>query len=73
MLGEESPFKGFLEEQRLKIVNYIQTVLKYGSHPREDYKELFHLSLLYLGGWSKKTSISGSASSKTDSKVNFCT
>ncbi|GBM46513.1 hypothetical protein AVEN_109510-1 [Araneus ventricosus] len=37
MLDEESPFQGFLEEQRVKMVNYIQNVLKDGSHPREDY------------------------------------
>lgn len=53
MLDEESPVQGFLEEQRVKMVNYIQNVLKDGSHPREDYKELLQLSLLYLGGWSK--------------------
>lgn len=52
MLDEESPVQGFLEEQRVKMVNYIQNVLKDGSHPREDYKELLQLSLLYLGGWS---------------------
>ncbi|GBN31066.1 hypothetical protein AVEN_171062-1 [Araneus ventricosus] len=49
MLDEESPVQGFLEEQRVKMVNYIQNVLKDGSHPREDYKELLQLSLLYLG------------------------
>ena len=53
MLDEESPVQGFLEEQRLKMVNYIQNILKDKSHPREDYKELLQLSLLYLGGWSQ--------------------
>lgn len=53
MLDEESPIQGFLEEEQGKMVNYIQNVLKDGSHSREDYKELLQLSLLYLGGWSK--------------------
>ncbi|GBL90232.1 hypothetical protein AVEN_130347-1 [Araneus ventricosus] len=45
MLDEESPVQGFLEEERVKMVNYIQNVLKDGNHPREDYKELLQLSL----------------------------
>ncbi|GBM45775.1 hypothetical protein AVEN_208093-1 [Araneus ventricosus] len=53
MLDEESPVQGFLEERRVKMVNYTQNVLKDGRHPKEDYKELLQLSLLYLGGWSK--------------------
>ncbi|GBM72946.1 hypothetical protein AVEN_124126-1 [Araneus ventricosus] len=53
MLDEERPVKGFLEEQRVKMVNYIQNVLKDGSHLTEDFKELLQLSLLYLGGWSE--------------------
>ncbi|CAH1114433.1 unnamed protein product [Psylliodes chrysocephalus] len=51
MLDEERPVQGFIKDQRVKINNYIQNVLKDGSHPREDYKELLQLSLLYLGGW----------------------
>ncbi|GBN42946.1 hypothetical protein AVEN_13667-1 [Araneus ventricosus] len=53
MLKEESPVLVFLEEQRVKKVNYIQNVLKDGSHPREDYKEFLQLSFLYLRGRSK--------------------
>uniref|UniRef100_T1IDZ7 Uncharacterized protein n=1 Tax=Rhodnius prolixus TaxID=13249 RepID=T1IDZ7_RHOPR len=53
MLDEDTPVQGFLEEQRVTMVNYIQNVLKDGSHPREDYKELLNLPLLYLGGWDE--------------------
>ncbi|XP_077155302.1 uncharacterized protein LOC143817697 [Ranitomeya variabilis] len=53
MLDEENPIQGFLEEQHMKVVDYLNNVLKDGSHPREDYKELLQLSLLYLGGWDK--------------------
>ena len=60
MLDDEAPVQGFLEEQRVAMVNYIQNVLKDGSHPREDYKELLQLSLLYLGVGIMMTSDSGS-------------
>ncbi|XP_073979047.1 uncharacterized protein [Rhodnius prolixus] len=53
MLDEDTPVQGFLEEQRVTMVNYIQNVLKEESHPREDYKELLNLPLLYLGGWDE--------------------
>ncbi|CAH1099049.1 unnamed protein product [Psylliodes chrysocephalus] len=43
----------FIKEQRVKMINYLQNVLKDRSHPRENYKELLQLSLLYLGGWSQ--------------------
>ncbi|CAH1099105.1 unnamed protein product [Psylliodes chrysocephalus] len=52
-LDKIRPVQGFIEEQRVKMINYLQNVLKDGSHPREDYKELLQLSLLYLGGWSQ--------------------
>lgn len=53
MLNEERPTQGFLEDQRVKMVDFIKSVLTVGKHPREDYKELLQLSLLYLGGWSE--------------------
>lgn len=53
MLNEERPTQGFLEDQRVEMVDYIKSVLTVGKHPREDYKELLQLSLLYLGGWSE--------------------
>ncbi|XP_073986719.1 uncharacterized protein [Rhodnius prolixus] len=53
MLDEDTPVQGFLEEQCVTMVNYIQNVLKEESHPREDYKEFLNLPLLYLGGWNE--------------------
>ncbi|CAH1114474.1 unnamed protein product [Psylliodes chrysocephalus] len=53
MLNEERPVQDFIEEQRVKMINYIQNFLKDGSHPRKDYKELLQLSPLYLGSWSQ--------------------
>ena len=53
MLDEEHPIQGFLEDQRAIMIDYLQKVLKDARHPREDYKELLHLSLLFLGGWTE--------------------
>jgi hypothetical protein len=52
MLDEEQPVEGFLENQRVKMITYLQQVLKDANHPREDYAELLRLSLLFVGGWS---------------------
>lgn len=72
MLDKESSAQGFLEEQRLKTVNYIQNVLKDRSHPREDYKESLQLSLLFQLPGLKTTSVSGS-SKVVDGKGNMHT
>ncbi|CAH1111109.1 unnamed protein product [Psylliodes chrysocephalus] len=48
MLDEKRPVQGLIETQRVKMINCLQNVIKDASHPREDYKELLQLSLLYL-------------------------
>lgn len=40
------------ESQRLKMIDFLRRVIYDGAHPRENYLELFQLSLVYLGGWS---------------------
>lgn len=53
MLDEEDSMQGFLKDQRMTMIHYLQNTLENGTYPREDYKELLQLSLLYLGGWSQ--------------------
>jgi hypothetical protein len=53
MLEEESLHE-LLKNRREEMIIYLLNVLENGTHPREDYKELLQLPLLYLGGWSQK-------------------
>ncbi|CAH1114421.1 unnamed protein product [Psylliodes chrysocephalus] len=53
LLDEECPVQGFIEELRVKMINFLHNALKDGSHPRENYKEILQLALLYLGGCSQ--------------------
>lgn len=53
VLDDRKAVQNFIEDQRVKMIDYLQEVIRDGSHPREDYKELLCLSLLFLGGWSE--------------------
>ena len=40
----------FLKDQATKSLEYLQSCLQNNVFPREDYRELLELSILYLGG-----------------------
>lgn len=53
MLDEEDSLLGFIKDRRRDMIDYLKKMLECDTCPREDYKELLQLSLLYLGGWTQ--------------------
>ena len=50
MLNAEEPLDEFSESLRTDMVAYLADVIQKTNHPREDYEELLHLCLIFLGG-----------------------
>lgn len=54
-LSDEEPLDNALELLRVQMIAFLQKVLLDGNNPREDYKELLQLCLLFLGGSAGET------------------
>ena len=53
----------FLKDQASSSLDYLDTCLQNNVFPREDYRELLELSILYLGGTVPKFKLLNSSSS----------
>ena len=54
-IDEDEPLDAWSEAQRIEMVADLERVIRDGVHPREDYRELLQLALLYLGGGKEDT------------------